>query len=226
MRQKIILGILTIVIVLGGCFAAWRLQQPSPELTRFQTDLQDVEPHFIPQSDGKAGATYTPDEQKIRNDTVALLLAENPSQDAGYYAGLWLDAVGKRYVLATQPSGGSARDEIIDSQTGKVTDIPGDARLYLAAEGRDAALYIDTQAVYAYALDQGNFTLVPGSQLSGNETYHSGMSDSQLAPVQTHTVNSITISVFDSSQIVRNPDAQPNALQTMNKKVRDVTLSF
>ena len=75
---------------------------------------------------------------------------------------------------------------------------------------------------------QDGMVLVSGSQLSGNETYHSGTSDFSMVPVQTHTKSSITISVFDSSQMVQNPDAlsQPTAMQTMNKKVREVTLSF
>lgn len=239
MQQKTILGVI-VVTVLAFAFIAWKLnapkiaQSPSEQATstadpavlaKLQADLQTVAPHFIDASKGN-GQTLTPEEQKIKDDVVALFLVANSANNRDYYSNLWLNAVGKRYILATQPSSGSSYDEIIDSQTGKVTPIPGEARYYLASEGRNVALYVDTQAIHIYTLDQADAILVSGSQLSGTETYHSGTSDFQIAPVQTHTKNSITISVFDSSQIVKNPDAQPNEMQTMNMKIRDLTLSF
>ncbi len=194
-------------------------------LAQLQADLKDTEPHFIEINKNDRQALNT-EEQKIKDSVVALFLAANPGNDKDYYSNLWLNAVGKRYVLAAQPSGGSVINKVIDSQTGEVSIIPGEASYSLASEGRNAALYIDTQAIYIYTLDQADAILVSGSQLSGNETYHSGTSDFRIAPEQTHTKNSITISIFDSSRIVRNPNAQPNAIQTMNKKLRSTTFSF
>jgi hypothetical protein len=241
MHQKTILGAIAVVVLLVCGFAVWKLSASKPgqtpaeqtiftaskaALAQLQTDLQAVTPHFIDRSDSGA-QSLTPEEQKIKDDLVAVFIAQNPGNDKDYYSNAWLNAVGKRYILASQPSGGSSLNEIIDSQTGKITLIP-EGGYSLALEGRDAILYIDTQAIRTYTLDQADAVLVAGSQLSGNETYHSGTSDFTLVPVQTYTKNSITISVFDSSQLVQNPDAksQPTAMQTMNKKVRTVTLSF
>ncbi|MDO8604270.1 MAG: hypothetical protein Q7K40_02625 [bacterium] len=212
-------------------FADWKLKFHPPAtspvgqtaLMQLQADMQGVTPHFIKTGDDNR-RTYTPVEQKIKDDLVTFLLAANPGGDKDYYSGLWLDAIGKRHILVSQPSSGSSINEIIDSQTGKVTPISAEREYYLASEGRNAALYLGTQAIYIYTLDQDGVVLVSGSQLSDNETYHSGTSDFQMAPVQTHTKNSITISVFDSSQTVQNPDAQSNAMKTMNKKVRQLTL--
>lgn len=198
--------------------------QPQEMLARLQTDLQAITPHFI-DTDRMNAQSLTPEESEIKDDLVGLFITEH-RDDQDNYNTLWLNAIGKRYILASKPVAETSYDEIIDSQTGTVTPISGEARYYLASEGRDLALYIDTQDIRTYTLDQAGAVLVPGSQLSGNETYHSGTSDAYLVPEQTHTKNSITISVFDSSQIVQNPNAQPNAMQTMNKKIREVTLSF
>lgn len=229
-NTKIVLAICAGLIITSCVFVVWKLKFSAPAtppvdqaaLTQLQADLKNISPHFTDiYKDGRQ--TLNPEEQKIKDDVVALFTAGMPD-NRDYYSRLWLDAVGKRYILASQPSAGSSISEIIDSQTGTVMPISSEANIYLASEGRDIALYINYQAIYTYALDQASVLLMPGSQLSGNETYHSGTSDFQLAPVQTHTKNSITISVFDSSQIVQNPDAQPNAMQTMNKKVRQLTL--
>ncbi len=229
MKNKLILAATVLVVCAGAGFIAWRALVPgmSPEsrvaLSQLPVDMRGISPHFLDASKANAQA-LTLQELKIKDHLIAFFVGGG-SGNADFYSQLWLDAVGKRYILATQPVAESSYDEIIDSQTGAVTRIPGETRFYLAPE-RDVALYIDRQAVYTYALDNPSYTLVPGSELSGSETYHSGTSDAYLAPVQTHTKDSITISVFDSSQIVQNPDAQPNAMQTMNKKLRDVTLPF
>lgn len=236
MKNKIIFGII-LLIVLACALLVWKLQSPpaidtpstsvakQAALTQLQRDMQGITPHFIDVERIQA-QSLTPEESEIKDDLVGLFTAEDPASDEDYYSTLWLNAVGKRYILASKPIAETSYDEIIDSQTGTVTRIPGEARYYLASSGRNIALYIDTQAIHTYTLDQADAVLVPGSQLSGTETYHSGTSDAYLEPEQTHTKNSITISVFDASQIVQNPDAQPNAMQTMNKKVRQVTLSF
>lgn len=231
-NSKIILIVIVCLAVLVCVFVVWKLKFLAPATTpikraalvQLQADLQNVTPHFINASKAYE-QTLTPTEQKIKDDVIMLFTAGMPD-NKDYYSQLWLDAVGKRYILVSHPSAGSSIDEIVDSQTGTVVPISGEANIYLASEGRDIALYINYQAIYTYTLDQESVLLMPGSQLSGNETYHSGTSDFMLVPVQMHTKNSITISIFDSSQLVQNPDAQPNAMQTMNKKVREVTLSF
>ena len=230
-----VIGFVVVVAVALGVFAVWKPQSSAPTvstttqvdktaLAQLQTDLRSITPHFIDASKAN-GQMLTPEEQKTKDDVVALFTARMPD-NKDYYSGLWLDALGRRYILVSQPSAGSSFDEIIDSQTGNVTPISAERAYYLASDGRDIALYIGTQAIYTYTLDQADVVLVPDSQLSGNDTYHSGTSDFQLAPEQTHTKNSIIISIFDSSQIVQNPDASPNAMQTMSKRVREVTLSF
>ncbi|MDB5188127.1 MAG: hypothetical protein JWO50_647 [Candidatus Kaiserbacteria bacterium] len=194
-------------------------------LTRLQANIKNVTPHFVDVSRLNS-QSLTPEESEIKDDIIGVFITENPGESEDYYSTIWLIAVGKRYILASKPMAESSYDEIIDSQTGKVTIIPGESRYYLASSGRNTALYIDYQAIRTYALDAADAVIVPGSQLSGNETYHSGTSDAYLASIQTHTKNSIDISIFDSSQIVQNPDAQPNAMQTMNKKIRTATFLF
>jgi hypothetical protein len=240
-NAKIIIVSIVCLAVLACAVVVWKLQSPASTaiatppvdkvalaqaaLARLQANMQNVTPHFIDANRVNA-QSLTPEESEIKDDIIGVFITENPGESEDYYSTIWLIAIGKRYILASKPMAESSFDEIVDSQTGTVTPISGEARYYLASEGRDVALYIDNQAIRTYTLDQADAVLVSGSQLSGNETYHSGTSDAYLVPEQTHTKNSITISVFDSSQIVQNPGAQPNAMQTMNKKVREVTLSL
>jgi hypothetical protein len=124
---------------------------------------------------------------------------------------------------------------LINSQTGETSYLQN-AASYIAhplpferhdpINGRQATLYIGYQDLYTYTLDEGTFVLVPGSKLSGSETYHNGRGDFSLLPEETHDDNSIHISVFDGLQVVQNPNALPNTLQTMNKKLREVDLTF
>ncbi|MEK7128728.1 MAG: hypothetical protein AAB858_00050, partial [Patescibacteria group bacterium] len=129
-------------------------------------------------------------------------------------------------------------DILLDSQTGESSYLQNAASYVVhrlpferpqpASNGRQTVLYIGYEDIYTYTLDEGTFVLVPGSKLSGSETYHNGRGDFSLLLEETHNDDSIHISVFDGSQVVQNPAAQsqPTALQTMNKKVREVTLSF
>lgn len=194
-------------------------------IAKLLSDMKNVMPHFVDATRVHSQA-LTPEESEIKDRVVELLIAKNPGGSEDYYSAIWLNAIGKRYILISQPSAESSHDEIIDSQTGTVTPISGEVRYYLTSEGRDVALYIDYTSVHIYTLDQPDVVLVKGSQLIDNETYHSGTSDAYLSPVQTHTTHSMTISVFDSSQIVPNPESQPNAIQTMYKKLRDIVLTF
>ncbi len=238
MKQKtIFIAVIVIVLIVG--IGVWKVstsriiqtitERGTPSLDQaallqLQTDIQGITPHFI---DASRTSDKSVKEQNIKNDIVAFLSAGQPD-NKDYYSGLSLDAVGKRYVLISQPSGGSSYDEIIDSQTGKVTHITGKRSYRIASKERDVVLYINNQSIYTYTLDQASPVLVPGSHIFGTETYHSGTSDFELTPEQTHTKNSIKISIFDSSQTetAHNPNAQRNAMQVMNKKVRSVTLSF
>ena len=197
-------------------------------LSQLQNDLHGITPHFIDASKAN-GQSLTPTEQRIKDDIVALFTA-GQAGNMDYYSQLWLNAVGRRYVLASQPSSGSSYDVIIDSQTGKNISIQNGAsylRFYFSFEGgKNAVLYVGDKDVYTYTLDQSSFVLVQNSVLLGRETYHSGRSDFMLDPELTHTDDSTTISVFDSLQAVQNPKAQKNALQTMYKKIRDVVLQL
>ncbi|OYV27977.1 MAG: hypothetical protein B7W98_00570, partial [Parcubacteria group bacterium 20-58-5] len=132
------------------------------------------------------------------------------------------------YILLTEASK-FANDEVLDTQTGQVvpfTNTRGETKRYYLAPERSIALYIEPQALYTYSLDQAATTLVAGSQLSGTETYNNGYisgADIFINPEETHTLDSITISVFDSSKRVPNPNASGVA---MYPKVGQKMLSF
>jgi hypothetical protein len=203
-------------------------------VARLQADLQGVTPYFV-DSRSYDGKPLTTQEEKIQKDVIDILVSKEPD-NREYYSQLWPRAIGKRYVLVAQPSASGYYDIVIDSQTGESSYLQNGASYithYLpferpapATNGRQAVLYIGYQDVYTYTIDQPSFVLVPGSKLSGSETYHNGRGDFNLQPEETHTENTIHISIFDSSQVVKNPYAQANAIQTMNKKLREVTLSF
>ncbi|MEJ0053297.1 MAG: hypothetical protein WDN10_01020 [bacterium] len=202
-------------------------------LAPLQNDLKGVVPHFIA-GKGFADVRLTPQEEKIKSDIVALFVSREPD-NAEYYSRLRLRAIGTRYVLVSQPSAESSYDLIIDSATGHATSIPNGANyrpIYppleeaRPADAAQMAVYIGSQDVYTYSLDRGSFSSVFRAKLYGSETYHSGRADAYLDPEETHTDNSITLTVFDSSRIVRNPEAPENAMQTMYKRIRQVTLSL
>lgn len=223
------------VILLLLVFVVWKLHSTAPTtsttlpvdkaaLAQLQTDMQGVTPHFIETGDDNR-QTYTPADQKIKDDVIELFVAGEPD-NKDFYSNLWLDAIGTRYILATQPIAESSSDEIIDSQTGTVMPIPEAARYDLSPGGRNAMLYIDSQHIYLYTLDQATTTLVSGSALSGTETYTSGIADNPaiIPSGMSYTQNSITLTVYDSSKRVPNPKLGIGA--TMNGSVREVTLSF
>lgn len=234
-NSKILLITIVCLVVLACAFAIWKMyaamttsfvtsRSSQVALAQLQNDLQNVTPHFI-DANKASRQMYTPEEQKIKDDVVRFSLASNPEGDKDYYSGLWIDALGKRYILITQPIAESSYDEVIDSQTGTVTPIPEAARYDLSSGGRNAVFYIDTQHIYLYTLDQPATTLVSGSELSGTETYTSGIADNpDIIPSESYTQNSITITIFDSSKRVPNPKLGVGA--TMNGAVREVTLSF
>ena len=251
MKKTLLIGV-TVVAVLVCTFAVWKLYSPKvtptpsgntnpttlvdekTALATLQADLQNVTPHFIANTEGNGHATLTLEEQKIQDDLVAIYAAryaaQNPSSPARSWLvqaqnGTWLNAIGKRYILLTEADVKKARDQIFDTQTGVATPIPDGLRFYFAPD-RDIVLYLDLQAIHTYSLDQSTAILVPGSQLSGTETYHSGYAEGigvDMDPRYTKTKNSITISVFDSSKMVPNPDVQG---AQMYAKVGTKTLSF
>lgn len=236
---------ITILVIGGGIYYFTRPQTQSTTYTpvdektalaQLQSDMQSVAPHFIANNQGSGHATLASEEQKIQNDLIALYVARyaaaNPSTPADAWLvqaqnGIWLNAIGKRYILLTEADVKGATDVILDVQTGQAAPISDSKKLryYLAPE-RGIALYIDSQALYTYSLDQASATPVVGSQLSGSETYHDGYIGGigvEINPQETHTKNSITISIFDSSKNVPNPDV-PGA--TMYAKVGQKSLSF
>lgn len=235
MKNKTLLITIFILIAIACGLAVWRLHFPAPGapsnagkadsalLAALRADMQGVAPHFI-DSQKANGQPLTPHEQKIKHDLVALM-SSSQKDDEEFYSQLWLDAVGTRYILASQPIAESSYDEVIDSQTGTVTPIPESARYALSALDRNAVLYIDTQHIYLYTLDQPAPTLVPGSALSGTQTYTSGEADNpSIIPRMSYTPDSITITIFDTSKRVPNPQLGVGA--TMNGAVREVTLAF
>jgi len=202
-------------------------------ITQLQADLQSITPYFV-DSRSYDGKPLTPQEEKIKNDVISILVAKEP-ENKEYYSQLWIRAIGKRDVVVMQPSADSYYDILIDSQTGETSYLKNAANYIVhplpfehhdPASGRQAVLYIGYQDMYIYTLDEGTFVLVPGSKLTGSETYHSGTSDAYLNAEETHTDNSINISVFDSSQVVNNPYVSGSAMNTMNKKLREVDLTF
>lgn len=202
-------------------------------LTRLQADLHGITPYFV-DSRSYDGKPLTPQENKIKNDIVDIFVSKE-SGNREFYSQLWPVAIGKRYVLITQLAR-TYYDILIDSQTGETSFLQNAASYVVhrlpfelpqpASNGRQTVLYIGYEDIYTYTLDEGTFVLVPGSKLSGSETYHNGRGDFSLMVDETHDDDSIHISVFDGSQVVQNPDAlsQPTAMQTMNKKVRQLTL--
>lgn len=204
-------------------------------LAQLQGDLKDVKPYFV-DTRGYDGKPLAAQEEKITNDVAAILAAKAASKGIGDdYSQIWPIAIGTRYVLITVPTH-TYYDVLIDSHTGESSFLQN-AASYIAhrlpfehpqpaTSGRQTVLYIGYEDIYTYTLDEGAFVLVPGSKLTGSETYHNGRGDFSLMVDETHDEQSIHISVYDGSQVVQNPYAQPNALQTMNKEVREVTLQF
>ncbi|MFZ1075649.1 MAG: hypothetical protein WAN50_04725 [Minisyncoccia bacterium] len=215
-----------------GTFAFSTSTEPSPDdvaLSQLRTDLLPVTPHFIVPT-WQQEQNLTAEEKKIATDVAIVMSSQysaafpnNPplSPEKMLQFDIWLDAIGKRYILFTQSGADKSSDAILDSQNGEITPIPGNIALYLAPK-RNIALYVTTQALYTYSLDQSTTTLVAGSQLSGNETYL-GVLDG-MGPItlrETHTNSSITIVTYDSSTLVPNPDGG-----NMYAKVGQKTLSF
>ncbi len=225
--------IATLALVIAGAVCGiWKWQiSETPALrtanARLQADLQGVAPHFT------ASAAFdmtklSPEDTKIHDDVVAVLAADKP-ENAEYYSQIWVAAVGKRYILVSQPSAESSYDMILDAKTGKSGTIE-DAASYVhyypaSATAKQAALYIGAQDIYTYMLDTASFLLVPGSHLSGTETYHSGEADvPSVIPHQNHTDDSITITVFDSAIRMPNPALGQGA--TKNGVAREATLAL
>lgn len=241
MKKILPILIMVAIIAAGGIYYLSRTTTAGPEspdaaapideetaLLNLQADMRDVAPHFIVPT-WQQGQTLTSDEKKIEADVAALLSTQiaaahpnNPRFTVMPGNDFWLNAIGTRHVLISQAGADSFNEAILDSRTGALTPIPGDVALYLAPE-RNAALYIGPQAIYFYSIDEASATLMPGSQLGGTETYHNGVGGLGIIvqPDETHTEDSISISVFDSTTSVPNPDGG-----TMYVKTGQRTLSF
>ena len=84
MNKKYIIAIVCLIVLMCA-FAVWKLQSPTTSvfvtptanqaaLAQLQTDMQNVTPHFIDASKTN-GHALTPEEQKIKDDAVALFVA-------------------------------------------------------------------------------------------------------------------------------------------------------
>ncbi|MCK9345234.1 MAG: hypothetical protein M0P64_03910 [Candidatus Pacebacteria bacterium] len=232
MRKLIIIAVGVLVLVAVLYFVATQKQtntQPSKQvqnlIAQLSSDVALVDkPQFV-----KSEEVLTPVLQKIQDDVIALLVAPDAGS-AEYYSQLRIKAIGGRHILISQLTVRGSYDEIIDSQTGKVVYIPDAASYtprYLAFEnGREVALYVGYKDIYTYTLGQEGFVLVPNSNLPKGETYHSGEGDFSIVVHETHSKDSITISVFDESKLVHNPHAVPGAMDIMFKELRKETLYF
>ncbi len=253
MKKLLPIAILVVIMIVGGIYyfakkssaeptsteiaSSTPLMDEKTALAQLQADMQNITPHFILDNKEASAPSVVQEETKIRNDVVALYAARYAADLPADHAqsalveaqnNVYIGAIGKRYILVTEASK-FAIDETLDVQTGQAKPFYNDGntkREYLTPE-RDIALYIEPKALYTYSLDQAGPTIVAGSQLSGTETYHSGYIDGAttvlINPVETHTKNSITISIFDSSKSVPNPDVSG---ATMYAKVGQKTLSF
>jgi hypothetical protein len=241
MKQRTSVEAIIVVVLIACGFAVWTQRSPAatPDtnsatfideksaLAQLQTDTQNMTPHFIVPT-WKQGQTLTPEEKKIETDVATLMGAQyataypnNPAFKFMPGTDFWVNIIGKRYILITQLGADKSNDVILDSQTGQMIQIPGIIPLYLPES--DIALNIGAQAIYAYSLDKASSTLVAGSELSGTETYNDGIGElgPPIAVQETHTKNSIIISVFDSSKAISTPDGG-----TMYTKIGQKSLSF
>jgi hypothetical protein len=200
------------------------LSGSTPSLVvQLQKDMTGVTPHFLDASKA-SGQVLSESENKIKNDIISIL-SESDDKNAEFYSQIWLQAIGSRYVVVSQPRAGSSYDEVMDSHTGKIVLIPGTSKINLFSLGRKSMLYVDTQSIHLYSLDADSPVQVVGSQLLGTETYSSGATDNaNVEFVETHTATSVAITVFDTSKRVPNPSLGHGA--KMNGSVRKVTLSF
>ena len=88
-------------------------------LTRLQADLQEHHAVLRRQQKLRRQTSLTPQEDKIKNDIVDILVSKEANNGNGdYYSQMWPVAVGKRYILIMQPTR-TYYDILIDSQTGE-----------------------------------------------------------------------------------------------------------
>ena len=114
-NQRILVIAIIVLAVLVCMFAIWKLQSPTSTaiatppvdkaalakvaLARLQANMQNVTPHFIDANRVNA-QSLTPEESEIKDDIIGLFITENPGESEDYYSTIWLNGVGKRYILA------------------------------------------------------------------------------------------------------------------------------
>lgn len=179
--------------------------------TQLAIDLSKVTPQFITR-----GSVLSSDLEKIRQDVKSILL---PGEQNDSQVGIALNAVGKRYVVATvlRPTDAGSNPRIIDSVTLKSSNyIPG---LFQFTVGK-TAVYVSATDICTYMLDQSSCVPLQGAKLSGGEMYGDNEQAAGYFVPQdlTHTNTSMTIAVLAWT----NPYTNQAKLQ----KVRDITLTL
>jgi hypothetical protein len=127
-------------------------------------------------------------------------------------------AIAAQTILVSIMTTTGWNDILIDTASGKRTFV-STGGIYSIMLG-DTILYVDRTIIQYYRLGQESFFILPGSQLSGTETYMSTVGNIVDLPSLTDTEGMITISVYDIKQEVRDPVTKEYVGQ---QKTRDVT---
>jgi len=192
-----------------------------------QIDLSKVEPGFVFHEKGQG---ISRELQTIQSEARNILIGTEPDIAPIAYDA-WLQGVGQRYGLLRVFHGvdgwtvkGDFIIDFVDRTSARISS-EGDRDLYT----QDAVVYISPGRVTYYKIDSPSALVLPGSALPAGQTYDGGYiprnsSLKAFNPRETHTNNTLTISVFDPYAFVELPD---NPLyQKMNKWLRDITLTL
>jgi len=130
--------------------------------------------------------------------------------------GIELNAVGKRYVVATvaRPTGAGVSPQIIDSTTLKSTYLAGPFQL----KTDKIAVFVSAKDICMYRLDAPSCVPLPGAKLSGEEVY--GDDESMPPSVAPQDATLTNTSLIIAVLVWTNPGTNLAKLQ----KVRDLKL--
>ncbi len=186
------------------------------------SELTKVTPGLIEyKQDGEGKQILSLEFEKIKKTAADIIKAKDPGSEE-YYAYLIIRAVGKRYVLMTNPTVRGGNDIVVDfvNKTSKPISSVGDSAFYT----KYTSVYISGNKISYYKLDAPDSLVLPNSELSGGETYHAGDGDFVLSPKETHTDTTLTIAIFDSKIFLQDPNnpTDPGGF----KKLRDITFTL
>lgn len=206
------------LVVLGGSYELISHQKVGNEQsqnpsTQMSMNLTTIVPQFIDDKE-REGVPLSPDLKKIK-DAVANRMGYESSR-------VILRAVTPGTVLVTAITNTGGNDSIFDLATQKntfVSNLGGVNSIKI----NDTIVYIDNEKISYYKLGQSSFLPLITSELTPPETYNSGEAD--IAPTihETHANKTITVSVYDSSQLIGN--ASTNDYKGF-KKIREATFTL